>query len=86
MAILASFLPLCPTEMGRKLAKRTRDEVPVILDLAEEIEKFLTNGDFDRADPSLEPSLQHARQHAHRLKAFLSDIDFLVETEHGGNS
>ena len=70
---------------SKKLPKRTRDQVPVMLDFAEEIETQLEHRDFGRAEPSLEPTLSTAREYASKLKAWLSELDWLVANEHKGS-
>ena len=50
-------------------------------DFAEEIEGQLDSEGFDNEE--LWPAIYEARHHAGRLKAWLSELCFLAETEHG---
>ena len=70
------------TGLKGRLNKRQRKQIPVMLDLATEIERQLDSRAFEIALPTLEPSLSEARHHAGRLKAFLADLDCIVELEH----
>lgn len=68
-----------------RLKKRQREQLPVMVDLVAEIERQLDSVAFDAAEPSLEPAIGEARHHAGRLKAFLSELQFLSESEHSEN-
>ena len=65
-----------------RLHKEQRDQLPVMLDFAREIERQLESTRFDECDPSMEPSLYEARRHASRLSAFLDDMNYLCGLEH----
>lgn len=74
-----------------KIRKKNREQLPVMLEFAElieqslnfaaQIEQELESKEFDR--PELWPSIYEARSHASRLKAWLSEINWLVFEDHG---
>ena len=64
-----------------RLNKRQREQLPVMADFAEEIEGQLDSEGFDNEE--LWPAIYEARHHAGRLKAWLYELCFLAETEHG---
>lgn len=61
------------------LAKRQREELPVMADFAAHIESVLDSKRFDD-DISLALTVGEARKHAGKLKAWLAELCFLVET------
>ena len=66
-----------------KLRKDYREHLPIIGDLLEDMETKLDSRVFDNAEPSLEPALGEARKAIGRARAFVGELDWLAETEHG---
>ena len=59
-----------------RIRKKNREQLPVILDFCEQIEKELESSAFDK--PELWPTIYQARQHSSRLKAWVSELNYLV--------
>ena len=69
-----------------RVRKKNREQLPVMLDFSEQIERELESSAFDK--PELWPAIYEARQHSAKLKAWLSELNYLVFEEEGtvGNS
>ena len=60
-----------------RIRKKNREQLPVMLDFSEQIEHELESSAFDK--PELWPAIYEARHNAARLKAWLSELNWLVE-------
>lgn len=62
--------------MALQIRKKNREQLPIMLDFAEQIETELESSAFEKQE--LWPAIYEARQHAARLKAWLSELNWLV--------
>lgn len=60
------------------LHKRKREQLPVMLDFAKDIEDQLASADFDAAR-GMDLAVTEARHHATRLRRWLHEINYLVD-------
>lgn len=60
----------------KKVPKRNRDQLPVMVDFVDQIERELEDSAFDLK--RLRLTTYEARHHASRLKGWLSELDYLV--------
>lgn len=63
-----------------RIRKKNREQLPVMLDFLEQIEKELESSAFDK--PELWPAIYEARQHVARSKAWLSELNYLAFETH----
>ena len=60
------------------LDQAKREQLPVMRDLASEIEKQLDSSAFDRVE-TLQHSLREARHHIVRARRWLDELDYLAD-------
>ncbi len=65
----------------RRLRPERREDLAIMIDLTAEIERKLGLKGYDI--PDLEPAITEAREHAAKLHAWVSELNWLAETEHG---
>lgn len=59
-----------------RVRKKNREQLPVMLDFVEQVEKELESSAFDKQE--LWPAIYEARQHAAKLRGWVSELNYLV--------
>lgn len=67
-----------------RLRLSRREEVFRLENLVEKIARKLDSVEYDKADPTLEPTLDGCRQRAADLRHWMGELSLLVEMEHSG--